>query len=382
MENKQYRIALVIKTDGLEYDDRVRKEILTVQKLFPNISFKIYAMLPNNDEIEGVTGYGIPYKTVFIPAREKYPSAQKPYLKAYQFYKVLKNELKDYDVVWAANEDTSFFPLLLKHDRILWDLHELPDSYFTSKWKKLLLKFLFKRCKEVLHANPQRVNYLQQLGVIKDVNKHFAVRNYPNFEDVDENYDDKYYNFIKWKGNRNCVYLQGLNADRRAPYESISAVMAIPDLCAVVVGGFDSNAMKKLEEKYSDELGKRILFIGKIPQLKIPQYVRQCYVSLVFYKNVSPNNYYCEANRFYQSVIMGLPVVVGNNPSMRELVEKYKFGVSIDDDGSNIEKIVEGIKTVIYNYLSYKDNILNNKSHLLWENQESLFKEIVSILFK
>ena len=58
--DKERKIALVIKTEGLEYDDRVRKEILTVEKIYPNVKFKIFAMLPGNKEREGVTEYGTP----------------------------------------------------------------------------------------------------------------------------------------------------------------------------------------------------------------------------------------------------------------------------------------------------------------------------------
>lgn len=376
----KYRIALVIKTDGLEYDDRVRKEVLTAQKLYPSISFKIFAMLPENKEYEGVTGYGVPFKTVYVPARDKYPSAKKAMLKAYQFYTALKKELTKYDAVWCANVDTSFFPLLCKNKRILWDLHELPGRYLSSSIKKRILKHMFNRCKVVLHANPQRMNYLDQVGVISDLSKHFAVRNYPNFDEEEKDRDNMYHDFISWKGERSCVYLQGLANDSRASYESISAVLKYPELCAVVVGGFDKDAKARLEEQYGDELANKIYFVGKVAQLRIPHYVKQCKISLIFYKNVRPNNYYCEANRFYQAVILGLPVVVGSNPSMKELVDKYGFGISIDDDGRDICKIEDGIKEVIENYDKYHSNNLKYRENLLWDKQEVVFKDIIEKL--
>lgn len=380
MENK-IKIALVIKTEGLEYDDRVRKEIQTVMKLFPEISFKVFVMLPENKEYEGVTSYGVPFKSLYISSRDKYPSAKKTTLKAWQFYKAVEKDVKDYDCVWVANVDAAFVPMFLRHKRILWDLHELPLKFTGNFVLRQWLRHTFNRCKVVLHANPQREQYLESLGVIKDSSKHFALRNYPNFEDIDSEYDDKYKAFIEWKKDRKCVYLQGLNFDRRAPYESISSIMSLPDLCAIVVGGFDNKIMEKLEEVYGDELQKRVLFIGKIPQLKIPQYVKQCYTTLVFYKNVSPNNYYCEANRFYQSVIMGLPVVVGKNPSMKELVDKYGLGVSIDDDGRDVEKIKQGLITVIKNYDEYLQNNIKNRNQLIWSNQEPIIGEFIRRLF-
>ena len=379
MEGK--RIALVIKTEGLEFDDRVRKEILSVQRLYPNIKFKIFAMLPSNKEAEGVTGYGVPYKSVFIPAREKYPSSTKVYLKGWQFYKAIKNDLKKFDAVWVANMDAFFVTTFVKTKHLLWDLHELPYQLFGSKWKRKLLKYTLHRCDVVVHANPQRAEYMKSINLIEDMTKHFALRNYPDFADFDQTHDEVFRQFLAWKEDRKCVYLQGLNGDWRAAYESIAAVMRYKELIAIVVGGFDVNIKEKLQNDFGQELNERIRFIGKIPQLKIPQYVEQCFMSLVFYKNIRPNNWYCEANRFYQAVVLGVPVVVGNNPSMRELVQTYSFGVSIDDDGRDIEKITAGIKELIENYEVYRQNVIAHRQLLAWDNQDNIVQEIINKLF-
>ena len=382
MEQKKIRIALVIKTDGLEYDDRVRKEILTVQKLYSNISFKIFVLLPDNKDIEGITSYGVPYHAYNLKSRDKYPSASKILEKSYEFHRVIKNELKSFDAVWCADLGSFMTVALSGGKPLLWDLHELPMELMGSFPKKMILRYLFNKCKIIVHANPQRMNFLYKQGCINNISKHFSIRNYPNFDDVDDKFDDKYHAFIEWKGKKRCIYLQGLDAERRAAYESICAVMQTNDDVAVVVGPFDEKSKARLVEEYGDALYQRIYFVGKVPQLKIPQYVKLCYTTLVFYKNTSPNNYYCEANRFYQSVLMGLPVVVGSNPPMKELVEKYGFGVSIDDDGGSIQKIIEGLNKVNKNYENYRQNVNKYKDFLLWNNQESDIKGIIEALFK
>lgn len=376
----ELRIALVIKTDGLDYDDRIRKEILTIQELYPEIKFRIFVMYPDNKETTGVTSYGVSYKSVYVPSRDKYPSGQKAALKSYEFYKAIKDDLKEYDALWCANDDTALIVALAQSKHILWDLHELPGSLMGNFIKKWFLKYLFSRCKVVVHANPQREQYLESIGTISNPSKHFVLRNYPNFEDRDKEYDKMFHQFVTWKGDKKCVYLQGLTNSSRAAYESIEAVLQIQNIVAVVVGRFDSESKSRLESEHGANLAKRVFFVGKIPQLKIPQYVEQCYMSLIFYKNVRPNNYYCEANRFYQSVILGLPVVVGNNPSMKELVDKYNFGVSIDDDGNDITKIKEGIDKILVNYDTYKESIKKNRENLIWETQSGTMKQIVEKL--
>lgn len=377
---KEKNIALVIKTDGLEYDDRVRKEILTVQKLYPSIRFKIFVMLPENKEATGVTGYGVPYKSVYIPSRDKYPSAKKTALKSYEFYKFIKEDLKNFDAIWCANEDTAVIAAMVSNKHLLWDLHELPTSLMRGMTKKLLLRYIFSRCKVVVHANDQRKDYLKRIGVIKKIEKHFSLRNFPNFEDIDGEYDDKYREFIEWKGENRCVYLQGLTTDARSAYESISSVLQVNNLRAAVIGKFDEKSKEKLVKEYGDDFNKRVFFVGKIPQLKIPQYMKQCCMTLVFYKNTRANNYYCEANRFYQAVILGLPVVVGCNPTMKELVDTNKYGVSIDDDGRSVDKITKGIQEVLEHYDYYCNNVKMNQDKLLWKTQESEIGRIIQIL--
>ncbi len=189
MEYK-YKIALVIKTEGLEYDDRVRKEILSVKKLFPEIEFKIFAMLDKNIEIEGITSYGIPYKGIYIPARDKYSSGKMPLLKAWQFHRAIEHELLLFDAVWAANDTVPFTLLLTKNKRLLWDEHELPKSFLGGLFKQAILKYIYRRCKVVVHANPQRRQYLINRGLIENPNKHYALRNYPSFSDLVSEFGD------------------------------------------------------------------------------------------------------------------------------------------------------------------------------------------------
>jgi len=380
--NKHHRIALVINTDGLEYDDRVRKEIISTQKLFPNVEFKIFAIIggkENNKDTEGVTSYGTPYKTYYLKSREKYKNGEKDFRKLFEFTHKVLPDIKGYEAVWFAEITGALTLMFARNKYILWDLHEIPSLFFGNIITKCALKYIFHKCNVVLHANPARIDYIKGLGLISDPSKHIALRNYPNFDDVDTEYDKKYFDCKEWINGRRCVYLQGLFADRRSPIETISAIMNTPDLIAIVVGPFDNEILDKLYDKYGkNALNERVRFIGQIPQLKIPQYVLLCRFSLIFYKNVSANNYYCEANRFYQSIVLGVPVVCGNNPSMREIIEKYGVGISIDDDGSSIDEITKGIETLMNNESEIRTNISNNKNQFLWDSQEPIISEAIS----
>jgi len=45
---------------GLQYDDRIRKEIMTLSRL-NDIEFEIFALVPQNEECKGITDYGVNY---------------------------------------------------------------------------------------------------------------------------------------------------------------------------------------------------------------------------------------------------------------------------------------------------------------------------------
>lgn len=384
MDNsKQYKVALVLYTAGLDYDDRVRKEILSIMNLYPNVSFKIFAVDVNNREEDGVTAYGIPYRIPYLKSRDKYKSGTHTLAKAWDFYKTIKDNLKQYDAIWCADIETFIFVLLTRKKRIVWDLHELPSPFLKNVMMKFLFKLLESRCNVMIHANEQRLNYLVDKGFIRNKKRQYVLRNYPQLNEIDADYDDTYCLFDSWVGDSKCVYLQGINAPQRADVESIDAVLSVKGLKGVVVGYTRPELYDILREKYSEnELNERLFFTGRVKQLKTPQYIKKCVMGLVFYKHTSMNNWYCEANRFFQNIINGNPVVVGQNPSLKDTVEEYQLGVVAETDGSDTTAIKKAIRKLLSNYSLYKRNVEACHNEWLWDQQNQTIKQIVDKLFE
>lgn len=377
--NKQYKVALVLYTQGLDYDDRIRKEILSIQGLFSNVKFKIFAITPkDNREEEGVTSYGVPYKQLYLKSRERYSSGSHIFAKSWDLYKTIKKETKSFDAIWCADPETFLCVLLLRGKPIVWDLHELPESFMKNPFKRVLFRLAVKKTDIMIHANEPRLKYLVSTGLIRDEINQFVLRNYPQFDEIDSEYDETYKKFVDWLGDSKCVYLQGLMAEIRADVESIEAVMSCPGLKAVIIGNIPEKRRAIIEDRIGkDVLKERCFFTGQIKQLKTPQYIKKCKFSLIFYKNVKPNNWYCEPNRLFQNLINGNPVVVGENPPMKEIVENYGVGVCAKTDGSDVKEISKAILSLMENYDSIQAKVLENKKNWLWESQESIICEIV-----
>ena len=158
--------------------------------------------------------------------------------------------------------------------------------------------------------------------------------------------------------------------------------METPDVCAIVLGSVDKNAVDLIEKKYGkDEVALKICFAGSFPVLKVPQYMKLCQATMVFYKNTSINNWYCEANRLYQAVDVGLPAVVGANPPMKAIVDDLGVGISVDTDGSDVTKMAQGLSSLLSDYDNYKTNIRKLKDEISWDSQTSLFKIAFESIF-
>ena len=377
--DKQYRIALVLYTQGLDYDDRIRKEILTIQNLFSNVSFHIFAVEANNREEEGGTSYGIPYRIPYLKSRDQFASGTHTLIKAWDFYQSIKKDLKRFDVIWCADVETFLFVLLTRKKPIVWDLHELPNRFLVNGMMKKLFNCLESRCSVMIHANEQRLQYLIDKGYIRHQERNFVLRNYPQFNEIDTDYDETYQHFDDWLGDSKCAYLQGINGQDRADIESLEAILSVEGLKGVVVGYTRPELLSLLEEKHSqEELRTRLYFTGRVKQLKTPQYIKRCIFGMVFYKNTCMNNWYCEANRFFQNIINGNPVIVGQNPSLKETVNDYHLGVVAETDGSNSKAIHEAIMELLSRYDYYKENVNENKDNWLWNQQEPIVREIVN----
>lgn len=376
MAEKTVKVAVLRKMDNLENDDRLRKEVGTLTKLFPNVMFKCFVMYPENRVYEGVTSYGLPFKSVCVKGRDRYESGRHLLAKSWDYYRAIKKDIKDYDVVWCSGDAPTPSLLFIHGKKLVWDLRELPLFLMGSKIKHSILRHIFSRCSICLHANQYRIDYLSSLGLIKDNSKHVPIRNFTEFSIIDPEYDERYHEVKTWIGDRKCIYLQGIGVPTRASLEVLSAVMETPEVCAIVLGSADKTAIEQIEKLYGKESVKaRICVAGNFPVLKIPQYMKLCHASMVFYKKSSMNNWYCEANRLYQAIDMGLPVVVGANPPMKAVVEDLGVGISVDTDGSEPQKIIQGLAALLSNYDEYKANLEKIKDEIQWDSQTNLLKE-------
>lgn len=370
------KIAVVCRTaDSLELDDRIRKECISLSKSYEVF---IYVVFEDNRAEGSTTSYGIKYKSFALNSREKHRAGGALLAKAWDFYKTVKPYLAGYDYIWAAEEYTFLFATLAPKGKLIWDLHELPSLMMKSPLTRILFHYIEKKSKRVIHANDERIDFLMRTGMAKRREKHLSIHNYPDdcfleSQDRCKRYDE----FTKWLNGENYIYLQGLSLPSRYPYNTIKALLEQTALKILVVGRFDSAIENKLKSEYGTSFDDRVFMMGTIPSLQIPVLMKKSMFSVVFYNTDSPNNRYCEANRFYNAISLGVPVIVGCNESMANICKQYGVGVPIETDGRVIDDIEKGVRLMIDDYVSIKKHCMENLNIFRWKDEYVLREGII-----
>lgn len=379
-------ILMLIKTSELEYDDRLKKEIISLKKL--NKSIVVRGVLQNNSKSKGFFLNQINFKTYRIYTRAIFPHKKLIAIKAaemYLYYIISIIVLKP-RIVWAHNMDMvgliPFLSLLKKLkliERIVWDQHELPDEAFFNNLKlKNRLSKAYEKTDILIQANNARLNHLKKYFTI---NRAEIVLNYPNTVFRNARKMDLKYEYLNWVNGRKFFITTGLYDQNKRYVENICrAVLNTEDYCLVVMGPYNPKIKVNLNKIVGYNISDRILFTGMISHEDILNITDNAYASIILYNDEQLNSKYCAPNRLYQAILRDVPVVAGNNPTMKEVVDKFQLGVVLESDGKDINHIYNGIQTIIENRSNYIDNILEVKDMFNWDKNLPVFRKIISDL--
>lgn len=101
-------------------------------------------------------------------------------------------------------------------------------------------------------------------------------------------------------------------------------------LMATLNVDYESAYVNQLAEEYEAD---RLELMGLLPQRDMARLASQCAVSIVLYSD-RLNHASIRANRFFESLAAGLPVVVPDFPEWRQTVESLGCGIAVDPNDS------------------------------------------------
>jgi len=368
------KILMLVRTSGLDYDDRIRKEAISLKKLGFNVI--ILANYTINKSEKGISQYGVLFKVYKLWTRKIFPSAKLLPLKMFEFWlRVFFETLfKRFDYVWV-HEEYMALTILLKPARgkYIFDQHELP--LFLAKNKQMIQLYhkIESKSYKLIVANTDRLNYMIESGMVIDKSKYYILNNFPDkvFLDLPGNdLPEKVKDFI---GNSKYILMQGGGHSTRYPIEVLSAIKRHGKYKAIIVGP----VAKEFEERISNDFQDVVYIAGYIKQLELTQYIDHAWASIILYGHISENNIYCEPNRLYQALNRGVPVIVGNNPPMKHIIDETGAGIVLKTDGSQFDDIIMGITELEKNYTIFKQKAELVKEKYIWEAQTEIIKNIV-----
>lgn len=366
------KVLHIIKSPSFETDGRLQKWVKQLYKRgFHSTVFIVED--GNKNTVENFYENTVKKQSLFF---RKYFKQRSGYLfKIPEYLKKTSSYICEFEGEIIVFHDVQqylnlFFHLISNKNRthkVVWDLHELPHNILLNNFAfRPFLRFLLNNVDAVVYTNVERREYIKDhLKGLKE-KRFFILNNYPDsgyinsdFENVDIETFDNSKPYILWLGAG--IETRNFGAFLRA-YKRVNDQFNL-----VVIGNIDP--------KFEDELGvyrsENKLFNKFVNQSDIKKYIDNSFLSVVLYNTSSANNLLCEPNRLYQLVSRDIPVVVGNNPTMANLINKLEVGVVLRDDGSSSDNIYEGMQRIIDNYRTFKSiSQSKNYSELFsWEKQ-------------
>lgn len=373
------RVAIILFTGTLVNDDRVRKLSKTL-----SVDAVVDFLVVDNKNINqtGIVFDEFNFWSYRIFARDFLPRGRFTILKTLEFYIRSFNKLKKYDYLWICDEEPIFHLIFAKKDKVIWDLHEHPTRFYNKTiFHKLLLKFIEKKTKAIVHANDFRRNLLFQNNQFTIIEKSRVVRNFPDRNFVDGPYEqgEVFERFKEWCGNNEYVFIQGISSNNRYPVETLVAILTTTELKISIIGSFCLDYLEDLKNDLNVlALQDRLFIAGIINIMEVPAFISGAKFSVVLYSIDSLNSEFCEPNRLFQPLAMGIPLIVGSNPPMREIADKYRNSVSVSTDGRDVTDLKNGIKLLLSNYSTYKSNAIKYQNEFIWDLQDQSITKLLN----
>ncbi len=273
--------------------------------------------------------------------------------------KWLKRNRKEYDVIHSFDFDTGFVAnrIARKYNKRLiyhildfyTDSHTLPSSYLIKKIKKAEISVINNADATIICTEKRREQIAGSLPKKLEI-----IHNTPDEIAITDNF------IAKNVASERCkiVYV-GILAGSRFLREIIKFVED-DDRFEFHIGGFGT-----MESEISDAARKsdRILFYGKLPYEKTLSLEKSCDIMTAIYDPKVPNHKFSAPNKFYESLMLGKPIVMAKNTGFDEIIEKNNIGCTIE---FNEKGLSDGLNELI----SKRDNW-----HLMSERMKKMYKE-------
>lgn len=352
------RSVCIIRSNPVRPDSRVEKEAWTLIKAGYDVHILAWDRSSSeyecNDNIN-VGGISIPitrlgHKATFGDGFKNI----KPYL-AFQIHMRKWLKKHKFNIIHACDFDTAFFSrdvVKRQKGKFVFDifdfLHGDPKNLFQRIIRHAQIKLINEADATIICTEERK---LQIVG--SEPKKLTVIHNTPSNIHIQTN------TINIPKTNRTKIVYVGILQDFRLLKE-IGEAVAESSSIELHIAGFG-----KYEEHFTNLSAKyaNIYFYGCLSYEQTLSLERQCDIMLGIYDPCIENHRFAAPNKFYESLMLGKPIVMVRSTGMSNIVEKHDIGVLINYTKSSF---VEGI----HHLISKKD-----KWHLMSEKMRLLYNE-------
>ena len=118
----------------------------------------------------------------------------------------------------------------------------------------------------------------------------------------------------------------------------------------LVMGAYipERDYIENLKKKF-----KNISFINGMPSPSHLQVASWAYIGILSYSFIDLNNVFCAPNKVWEYSGFGIPVISNDIPGIASLLQKYKSGIAVNIELSNINNIKSAILEINSNHGEY-----------------------------
>lgn len=236
-------------------------------------------------------------------------------------------------------------------------------------WQLYEKKYI-KHMNHVVVTAPLDQKYLEKLYKKFPIN-FSLLYNYPMVPQKNKRYS--LHEYLNLPTKKQIILYQGVIQRGRGIKKLIQVVSKINNCVGVCIGsGEAQNYYKKLVSQ--THLDTKIYFINHLPYEELLGFTSSADIGWLMINPNSVSNQLALPNKFFEYMIMGLPVVssklinIQNIPSVKQFVTFVDF--------NNIEQLIKSTKLLL-NKKNNKEKIQSYGASFIWQKQEQIFLNIV-----
>lgn len=336
---KPLRIIL-LRSNSVAPDPAVEKVADAMLSAGHNVKILAWDRLGDSGDTVTVKSGEIPIVRFNIPA--KFGAGIKSFLSLARFQikllKWLKHHKKEYDVIHAFDFDTGLVAKYIakKYSKKL--VYHILDFYIDShglankKIGNIIKKMEFSI---INYADVNIICTEKRMEQIKGScpKKLIIIHNTPQYDLCEQDPDFE----IKGDKNKCRIVYVGILAGSRFIKE-IADIVSMDDRFEFHIGGFGN--MDETLEEYSREFNN-IFFYGKLPYSCTLLLEKSCDIMTAIYDPSVANHKYAAPNKFYESLMLGKPVIMVRGTGFDEIIEQNQNGCLIDFSKESLKECLE-----------------------------------------